>query len=492
MPQLLSLSRAARLAGVTRGEIQKKIRSGALETFEGAVRMTDLLRVYPNVRMKGDEALERVERIKAKAKPGKRVGDTSYLPVPEVLLERLHGLSTALTGSQARLHQLEKVLEGMQQRLGEIRVRAGAGLERELADLEKWLLEESEQISQEADGIARLVVKDTFLRIMAAHIKIIPSGHEFFAEGADTILDAALQAGMNLHYGCTSGNCGSCKARVVSGEVRKTRNHDYVLSEREKSLGYILMCSNTPVTDLVLEAPEVRHTGDLPYQQIRATAKAIRRLAPDLVELHIQTPRTQNLRFMAGQRATLTIDERLSASLPIASCPCDGRNLLFHVPRREGDEFSAAVFDRLQRNEMVTITGPEGDFVFRDDSTRDVLFIAGDCGFASIKSLVEHAIALDNAASFHLHWLDSGRHGHYLNSLCRSWRDALDNFSYQADTVDGTTALPSALERVLDGYADVAEYNVYVAGPAELTGTARARLGERLPPERLRLEVVEG
>ena len=49
MTDLLSLSRAARLAGVTRAELQRRIRRGEIQTFEGQVAVSDLLRVYPSV-----------------------------------------------------------------------------------------------------------------------------------------------------------------------------------------------------------------------------------------------------------------------------------------------------------------------------------------------------------------------------------------------------------------------------------------------------------
>ena len=118
-----------------------------------------------------------------------------------------------------------------------------------------------------------------------------------------------MRAGLKLAYGCSSGNCGACKARVVSGEVWKTREHDYVLSGREKQMGYILTCSNTAVTDVVLEAAEAATVDDLPEQEIRAGVRKIERLGEDMIQLQVQTPRTQTLRFMAGQRARLTLED---------------------------------------------------------------------------------------------------------------------------------------------------------------------------------------
>jgi len=63
---------------------------------------------------------------------------------------------------------------------------------------------------------------DDMLRLMSAHVVVRPSSHEF-VDGADTILDVALRSGLALNYGCSNGNCGLCKARVVSGQVQKVR-----------------------------------------------------------------------------------------------------------------------------------------------------------------------------------------------------------------------------------------------------------------------------
>jgi len=47
MPRLITLSRAARLVGVKRGVLQKRIREGELRTFEGELLLSELLHAYP-------------------------------------------------------------------------------------------------------------------------------------------------------------------------------------------------------------------------------------------------------------------------------------------------------------------------------------------------------------------------------------------------------------------------------------------------------------
>jgi len=333
-----------------------------------------------------------------------------------------------------------------------------------------------------------LAVKDSFMRVMVAHITMLPSRREFFVEGSDTLLDAALRAGLALNYGCSNGNCGLCKARLVSGQVKQVRNHDYVLSGPEKAGGSLLMCCHTAVTDLVLEAEEADSASDIPLQQIATRVKAVERLGPGTAMLHVQTPRTRRLRFLAGQYVTLQSGDSPAVDYPVASCPCDDRNLQFHITQAPDNAFSEQVFDGLKSGDTVNLLGPRGEFVLRDGAPHTLVFIAWDTGFAPIKSLIEHAMALDVAESIHLYWLTTPGRGHYLENLCRAWSDALDNFVYTPIDLPDEAATDRArvvaeLGVVLQDHPDLRDCEVYVAGSPTLLDAAHAALVERGLPE---------
>ena len=256
----------------------------------------------------------------------------------------------------------------------------------------------------------------------------------------------------------------------MSGQVQRTRHSDYAFTAAEKNAGVVLMCCNTALTDLVIEAREAHGAADMPLQAIDARVKSVNALGDELRLLHLQTPRTNRLRFLAGQSVSLALAGGASASLPVASCPCDERNLQFHVRRRDGDAFAERVFDGLKGVDSVRVEGPRGEFVLREESHRPLVFIAAESGFAPIKSLIEHAMALDSAEALHLYWVAAGPGGHYLDNLCRSWSDALDDFRYAAIAVARAApddeAVQAPLRRVLQDHPRLEQCNVYVAGPA--------------------------
>ena len=469
MPRLLSLQRAARLVGVRRGALQSKIRSGELAAFEGMVAAEDLLRAYPQARLEDNSVLERLEAIKDSAF-AQRMRER-LLPSSEALVARLSELGIERARVQAQLEHYRAIVEQLQAKLDEPAVSP--------AQLRDWL---RQRVAGAAQGEPPLLAQESLLRIMSAHVQVKPSGREFFVDGNDSLLDAALRAGLSLDYGCSIGSCGKCKARIASGQVQRTRHSDYALTAAEKMAGVVLMCCNTALTDLVIEAREAHGAADMPLQSIDARVKSVSPLGDEVRLLHLQTPRSNRLRFLAGQSVRLSLANGVGASLPVASCPCDDRNLHFHIRRRAGDAFAERVFGGLKGVDAVRIEGPRGDFVLHEESQRPLVFIAGESGFAPIKSLIEHAMALDAAESLHLLWVAAGAGGHYLDNLCRSWSDALDDFRYDAiaaeHSASGEQVMQAVLRRLLQDHPRPGECDVYVAAPAAWADAAEFQLLE--------------
>lgn len=315
---------------------------------------------------------------------------------------------------------------------------------------------------------------------MPSNIKILPSGRSFPSEGNSTLLEAGLSAGLALAYGCSNGNCGECLAKIISGEVRKVRHHDYLISEEKRNSGHVLMCCNTPVTDIVLEAPEALSGNEIPKQLITARVKSIELVNNDVALLHVKTPRTQRLRFLAGQQVRLGGNELPMATLPISSCPCDDMNLHFQIPRLTDDAFSDHVFNHLKKGDAIRIEGPEGDFVLNEASTRSLVFIAWHTGFAPVRSLIEHAMALEITGSIKLVWMARSKMDRYQDNLCRSWQDAFDNFEYlpvDANLDDGTIDTTSTLELLDIKPVDLQNYDFYVSGSETLIDAYEKRPG---------------
>ncbi len=490
MSHLLTVSRAAHLTGVTRADMQKHIASGALPSHDGMVTTVDLLKIFPDVRLEDSGAFERIAKIREEAF-GKRIRER-VLPNQEVLAQRLATQSEELAEVRRHLVHYHDLIEALRARLD---MMAHASPSEQITALGEFLDQGLAAVLGSEEPADTLEVLDDVLRVMTAHVKVKPSGHEFFVEGNETVLEAALRAGLAPSYGCRNGNCGLCKARIVSGQTHQVHLADYPLSSSERAQGHALLCSHTAVTDLVIEMLEADLPADIPEQEIVARVKSTAPLSANIMLLHLQTPRTGRLRFLAGQSVTLSVTGSTSSfrgDYPIASCPCDDRNLLFHICNNENDEFARRLFaGALKANDAVSLFGPFGDFVLQKDATSDIVFVVCDTGFAPVKSLIENAVAADMPGALHLIWAATRGNGHYLENQCRAWADALDTFSYATLTAaDPTGAGAAAAQSVLamDGFV---QREVYVAGPAgfvEAVSNALSAAG--LPAGQLRYETI--
>lgn len=485
MSQWLTLSRAAHLLGISRIALQKRIRDGELASFDGMVDAADLQRAWPQLDLDDSGSFEKTRAIREDAF-ARRLRER-VLPTQETLAQRIFAQGQELAELQRTLTRYHALFEALRARLEQPQVPAAAEL---LALLD--------------DGLARALsappppqdvgALDAMLRVMSAHVTVKPSGREFFVEGSETLLKAALRAGLAPNYGCGNGNCGLCKARVVAGETRNVAPFDYRFSEAEKAQNHVLMCSCTALSsDLTLEVLEAAAPEDIPEQRVVAKVRRIDALAADVMRLHLQTPRSNRLRFLAGQRVTLGIragirdGSDVHGEFSVASCPCDDRNLIFHLSRNDrrpaSADFSACLFDgRIRLADDVSVWGPWGTFVLENSSPRPLVFIALEDGFAPINSLIEHAIAVDAAESITLYWASAQPGGQYLPNQCRAWAEALDEFSYRALGFD-------ELPEVVAANPALAGSDVYLAGAAQGVGPiAEALLAAGVPPAQLHVE----
>ena len=298
---------------------------------------------------------------------------------------------------------------------------------------------------------------------------------------SETILEAAIRAGVSINYGCSGGSCGLCKARLLQGTVREIRAHEFVLPESEKLQGSILTCVNTACEDLQLDVIVASGVKDISVQEVCVKVRKLEQVAHEVYKVIVQTPRTQRLRFLAGQYAELKKDQHIKGYLAIASCPCEDRLIEFHVRKVPNDGFANYIWNSAKTGDTLQLRGPFGDFVYDESAHRPVILFAFDTGFAAIKSLLEHITAQEQELPIHLVWMSCGDDGLYLNNLCRSWNDAFDNFTYTGialreslqqlvNNVNASRAtVASHMQQVMHEYRDLSGHDVYISAPEPAT-----------------------
>lgn len=85
--------------------------------------------------------------------------------------------------------------------------------------------------------------------------------HTIEVAQSQTILDAALNAGIDLPFSCSAGVCTTCAAQILSGEVEQSDGMG--VSPELQAEGYALLCVAYPRSDIKLES----HKEEIVYQR---------------------------------------------------------------------------------------------------------------------------------------------------------------------------------------------------------------------------------
>lgn len=315
---------------------------------------------------------------------------------------------------------------------------------------------------------------------MSHRIRILPSGHEFTAAADESLLDAALQQGHVLPYGCRNGTCATCIGRVVAGEVRYPGDTlPPALSEAEHAGGQALLCQACAASDCEIEVQEIDRPDDIVVRTLPVRVTAIEPVAHDVTVLRLKLPAAERLQFLAGQYIDLLLRDGRRRSFSLANPPHDDEQLELHVRRVPGGRFSDRLLADMREKALLRFEGPLGTFFLREESDRPIILMAGGTGFAPIKSIVEHAVAARIERPMHLFWGVRAKRDLYMDALARGWAEQHAHIDYtpvlsepeQADEWAGETGFVH--DAVLRAYPDLSGHQLYMSGPPPMIEAAR-------------------
>jgi len=314
---------------------------------------------------------------------------------------------------------------------------------------------------------------------MPHSVQIQPGGQSFELPDHTTILQGALDAGFILPYGCRDGACGSCKGRVLAGEVDHGKASLTALTEAERATGMALFCCATARSDLTLECHQVSSASDLPVKKLPCRVQRLERVAEDVMLVEVKLPATEQFQFRAGQYIDFLLQGNRRRSFSIANAPQDATHLELHVRRVPDGEFTGHVFETMKEKDILRFEGPLGSFYLREASDRPIILLAGGTGFAPIKGLVEYALKVGIDRPMSLYWGSRNKAGLYMDQLARDWQKALPGFRYVPVLSDEGWAGRTGLvhQAVMDDHPDLSGHQVYACGAPAMIDAARRDFG---------------
>jgi phenol hydroxylase P5 protein len=239
------------------------------------------------------------------------------------------------------------------------------------------------------------------------------TGQVLDVEDGQTILDAALRAGVYLPHACCHGLCATCKIAVTDGEVDHGAASNFALMDYEREEGKTLACCATLESDVTIDA-EIEEEPDalnLPVQDYRGTVTRIKDLTPTVKGVWIKLDAPTTMVFQAGQYINLVVPgEAQSRAFSIASAPSACGEIELNIRRVPGGVATSWVHETLKAGDTVRFSGPYGRFFVRQSQHEaeqlPYLFLAGGSGLSSPRSMIldllendcQRPIALVNGA----------------------------------------------------------------------------------------------
>ena len=309
------------------------------------------------------------------------------------------------------------------------------------------------------------------------------SGKQFTVNPDENLLEAALRQGINLPYGCKNGACGSCKGKVLEGQVTHGQHSESALSKADETAGGILFCCSHAQSDLLIEAREVQGAGDIAIRKVPCRVNAITKPSGDVAILKLQLPAAERFQFLAGQYLEFLLKDGQRRAYSIANAPEQEGPLELHIRHLPGGLFTDFVFGAvtpaLKEKDILRFEGPLGSFFLREDSKKPIIFVAAGTGFAPIKSIIEQMQAKKIHRPIHLYWGGRRPSDLYLDALCKTWEKEIADFKYipvisdalADDAWQGRTGFVH--QAVMADHPDMKGFQVYACGAPVMVNAAR-------------------
>lgn len=240
---------------------------------------------------------------------------------------------------------------------------------------------------------------------MRVQIKARNQGFQLDAESDETILYAALRAGIALPYECATGTCGTCRAKLLDGRVRDAWPE--APGRRVCKDAEYLLCQCTAETDLTVELRGfVGEPGPFAPGYFDGRLRAPKLLTHDVMSFTVELDVACD--FDAGQFMAVSAPGVSGMrGYSMVNYARGSRTLDFVTKRKPGGGFSEWLFAAAPEGSALRLFGPLGKATYHPELSRNIVCIAGGSGIAGMISILHRAVH-DRGLEQHQGWLFFG------------------------------------------------------------------------------------
>lgn len=216
--------------------------------------------------------------------------------------------------------------------------------------------------------------------------------HKHSVEGGKTLLNTLKEEGVFIPSACGGrGSCGLCKCKVAAGGGEYLPTELTFITKEEQKEGIRLSCQLKVKRDIEIEIPEELFN----VKEFKAKVSSITDLTHDIKEVMLELLDPKEINFTAGQFVQIQVPEYELTKEPVYRAYSVSSNSIIknsveleirYVPNGICTTY---VHKYLKKGDILTITGPYGEFYLRDTDA-DIVCVAGGSGMAPIKSILHH------------------------------------------------------------------------------------------------------
>jgi ferredoxin-NAD(P)+ reductase (naphthalene dioxygenase ferredoxin-specific) len=218
-------------------------------------------------------------------------------------------------------------------------------------------------------------------------------------EPGANLLEALRRAQVPMSYSCMAGRCGTCRCRVLDGEVLDSGQPQQNPLNGHDS--YVLACQTYLTQPCTIEIPEPDEVVVHPARIVKATVQAVEAMTHDIRRVVLKPAKP--IEFSPGQYAQLQFTPEHVRPYSMAGLASDG-TLEFHVRVVAGGRVSGYIANELKPGDAVRVSGPLGTAYLRRRHDGPMLCVAGGTGLAPILSILRGAAAVGMAHPIHVYF----------------------------------------------------------------------------------------
>ena len=213
------------------------------------------------------------------------------------------------------------------------------------------------------------------------------------------LLEVLREHQVPMSYSCMAGRCGTCRCKVIDGEVLDGGQELQRPLDGEPQ--FVLACQTFLTEPCTIEIPEPDEIVVHPARIVKATVISIEAMTHDIKRLRLKPAKP--LEHSPGQYAHLQFTPDHVRPYSMAGLSADGE-LEFHVRLVPEGRVTGYIANTLKPGDAVRVSGPLGSAYLRQKHEGPMLCVAGGTGLAPILSIIRGAIAAGMSNPIHLYF----------------------------------------------------------------------------------------